>query len=363
MDGSAATRIGVVGAGIRGAMFATAVHQHSEAELIAVCEPVAAVRDRVCGELQVPGYSDLDVMLDRHPELTAAVIATPDFAHREPAVACAERGLHLLIEKPLATTGADAEAIRRATDQSGCRVMIGFENRWNPAFAAVRAQLRSGDYGRVVNQVANLNDTVFVPTAMLSWAARSSPAWFLFPHTLDLALWLSGTQPVQVVARGVRGVLTARGIDTWDAVSASVTMADGSLAVLNSQWVLPVTSPSVFDFRYEVHTEAASFRLDVSDGGATRYDPTGVSYLQFGVHTHHGRLRGAPIDMVHDFVDLVRGRPCDAPDAAYGVGITHVIEAIHHSLDTGAPQSIAFSTTGAPDQSISPQPPIEGARS
>ena len=344
-------------------MFATAVHQHSEAELIAVCEPVAEVRDRVCGELGVPGYAELDVMLGRHPELTAAIIATPDFAHREPAVACAEHGLHLLIEKPLATTGADAEAIRQAADQYGCRAMIGFENRWNPAFADVRSQLDSGDHGRVINQVANLNDTVVVPTDMLSWAARSSPAWFLFPHTLDLALWLSGTQPVEVVARGVRGVLAARGIDTWDAISATVTMADGSIAVLNSQWVLPVTSPSVFDFRYEVHTATASFRLDLSDGGSTRYDPTGVTYLQFGVHIHRDRLRGAPIDMVHDFVDLVRGRPCDVPDAAYGVGITRVIEAIHHSLDTGAPQSVAFSPTSAPDQSTSPHPPTEGARS
>ena len=346
-------RIAVVGGGIRGSMFATAVAQHPEADLIAVCEPAAQPRDQLSGQLSVPGYADLAEMLDSHPELTAAVIATPDFSHRDPAVACAERGLHLLIEKPLATTSADAAAIQRAADRHGCRVLVGFENRWNMKFAEVRTQLRRPDQGRIVNQVANLNDTVFVPTSMLSWADRSSPAWFLFPHTLDLAIWLSGAVPVEVVARGNRGMLADRGIETWDAISATLTMSDGSLTVLNSQWVLPETAPSVFDFRYEVHTETASFRVDLSADGVTRYDPSGVSWLQFGVHEHHGKLRGAPIDMAHDFVALAQGAPLDVPNAAYGLGITAVIEAVHTSLATGSPQPLTLPALNQPSRSTS----------
>jgi predicted dehydrogenase len=333
-------RIGIVGGGIRGSMFAAAVQQHPEARLVALCDPSPAVRQRNADALGVPVHPDLSAMLAAHPDLTAAIIATPDFAHREPAVQCAERGLDLLIEKPLATTTADAQAIVAASEASGSRVMLGFENRWNQKFIEVRQQISGGALGAVVNQVVNLNDTVFVPTQMLSWADRSSPAWFLMPHSLDLAMWLSDTTPVEVFARGSKRILPARGVDTWDAISASFRMSDGSIVVLNSQWVLPETAPSVFDLRYEVHTETATFHIDISDSGVTRYDSTGVSWLQFGVYERHGKLSGVPIDMADDFIALLNGEKRSVPDAAHGYRVTAAIAAVHRSLETGQPQAL-----------------------
>jgi predicted dehydrogenase len=333
-------RVGVIGGGIRGSMFARAVAQHPEATLVAMCEPAAAARERNAHSLGVPVYADLGTMLDAHPDLTAAIIATPDFAHRDPAVACAERGLDLLVEKPLATSVADAEAIVAAVAAGGARVMVGFENRWNPKFLEVRRQLSAGAAGRIVNQVADLNDTLFVPTRMLSWAASSSPAWFLMPHSLDLTMWISDASPTEVFARGTSRLLPSLGVDTWDAVTASFAMSDGSIVVLNSQWVLPVSAPAVFDFRYEVNTETSSFRLGISDSGVTRYDPDGVSWLQFGVYERHGRLRGTPIDMADDFIAWTAGAQDSVPDAAHGLLVTRAIEAVHRSLDTGQPQPI-----------------------
>lgn len=337
---SSAPQVAVVGGGIRGSMFARAVRQHPTARLVALCDPSPAVRERNAAALEVPVHADLEEMLDAHPELTAAVIATPDFAHREPAVQCAERGLDLLVEKPLATTSEDAEAILAASSASGSRVVVGFENRWNPKFVAVRELLGAGTAGSVVTQVANLNDTRWVPTQMLSWAARSSPAWFLMPHTLDLTMWLTGTEPVEVFARGTRRILAARGVDTWDSVTASFAMSDGSTVVLNSQWVLPESAPSVFDFRYEVHTETSTFHFDISHDGVTRYDSDGVSWPQFGVHERRGRLFGIPVDMADDFLAAISGEELDLPDAAYGCRITAAIEAVHTSLDTGLPQAL-----------------------
>lgn len=327
--------IGIVGAGIRGSMFATAVQQNPAARLAAVCEPNAQRREDISKNLGVAGYRDLESMLAGESALTALVIATPDFAHREPALLGIGQGLDLMIEKPLATSGADATAIVEAAEAAGTMIMVGFENRWNPRFAEVRRQLSArGD--RVVNQVINLNDTLYVPTGMLSWASKSSPAWFLMPHSLDLATWLSGAQPVEVFARGRRGVLTGRGIDTWDAITASFAMSDGSLLVLNSQWVLPESSPSVFDFRYELHTESTTYQLNLAHDGVTRYDDAGISWPQFGVYSDHRGLHGGPIDMAADFVAALNGADLDLPDGRQGELITHAIEAVHTSLATGA---------------------------
>ncbi|SDS38026.1 Gfo/Idh/MocA family protein [Microlunatus soli] len=333
-------QIGVVGGGIRGSMFAAAVRQNPAARLEAVCEPDPTRRERIASDLDVATFGDLASMIDSTPELTALIIATPDFAHREVALAGIAAGLDLMIEKPLATTRPDARAIVAAAQAAGTKIMVGFENRWNPRFAEVRRQLAAHP-APVVNQVINLNDTRYVPTRMLSWAARSSPGWFLMPHSLDLAMWLSGATPISVFARGRRGALAAAGVDTWDALTASFTMSDDSLLVLNSQWVLPETTPAVFDFRYEIHTEAASYHFDISHDSVTRYDASGASWLQFGVTEHQGRLRGIPIDMVDDFIASLGGSPLDLPDGPHGELITTAIEAVHDAAESGTPQAIA----------------------
>lgn len=340
-----APRVIVVGAGIRGSMFARAVQQNPLAQLVAVCEPAPAVRERVAGSLRVPGYADVQDALASHPEATAAIIATPDFAHREAATACAAAGLDLLLEKPLATTSADAAAICDATERAGTRTYVGFENRWNDKFVEVHRQLASGRHGAMVAQIVNLNDTVFVPTEMLSWAAQSSPAWFLMPHSLDLAMWFSGARPVDVFARGVRRVLPGLGVDTWDAVTASFSMSDGSVLVLNSQWVLPTSAPSVFDFRYEAHTDAASYHIDIADTGVTRYGAERVDWLQFGVTESRGRLAGIPIAMVDDFLAAVSGADVDLPDARHGQVVTDAIEAVHQSLTSSTPVAVPTGRT------------------
>lgn len=332
--------IGIVGGGIRGSMFAAAVQQNARAHLAALCEPDACRREDLTKALGVHGYPDLASMLAGEPQLTALIIATPDFAHREPALLGIDHGLDLMIEKPLATTGNEAAAIVQAAERRGTMIMVGFENRWNPRFAEVRRQLAaSGD--RMVNQVINLNDTVYVPTGMLSWAAHSSPGWFLMPHTLDLATWLSGAEPVDVFARGRKGALTGRGVETWDAITASFGMSDGSLLVLNSQWVLPESSPSLFDFRYELHTESATYHLNTAHDGVTRFDGTGMTWPQFGVYRDHRGLHGGPIDMADDFIAALNGDDLDLPDGRQGEMITRAIEAIHTSLTSGAVISLA----------------------
>lgn len=333
-------RVVVVGGGIRGSMFAAALQQNPGSELVAICEPRDRVRQQLSQQLGVPGYADLDTLLTACSGLDAAVVATPDPAHADPVVRCARAGLDLLIEKPLATTTEDAEAILQAIESAGVRAVVGFENRWNQQFLQVHRELSSGERGRVVHQVSNLNDTVFVPTQMLSWAGDSSPAWFLMPHSLDLTMWLSGARPVEVFARGVRRVLPALGVPTWDTVTASFLMSDDSVVVLNSSWVLPTSMPSVFDFRHELHTDTTSYQLAISPSGITRYDAQRGDWVQLGVHERRGRLRGIPIDMLDDFVDLLNGQDLDLPDARHGLLVTRSIVAVHASLDSGRPETI-----------------------
>jgi len=326
-------QVAVVGAGLRGTMFGQALSQNPGADLVAVCDPSERARDRAARQFGVSAYESVPEMLKSEPQLDAAVVATPDFAHRDAAVACLESGLDILLEKPLATTLDDADAIVAAEARSGARIMVGFENRWSPRFGVLKDAVSEASGSSIVSQVVNLNDAISVPTQMLSWASKSSPAWFLMPHTLDLAIWISGARPVSVFATSRSGHLASLGVDTLDSASATFEMDDGSYVVLNSSWCQPLTMPSIFDFRYELQTASDVFHVNGASQGVTRVGPSGIQWPQGASIDTAGRVRGVAVDMLDDFVRALRDEPgLDMPSAEEGLIVTRAIDAAHTSL-------------------------------
>jgi predicted dehydrogenase len=334
---SSRLRVGVVGAGIRGSLFTRAIGQHPDAEVVAVCDVNGGAAQRVADAYGLTVFANHEAMLNSSLDLDAVVIATPDFAHRDAAIAAAEAGLSQLIEKPLATTVDDANAIAEAVSAGSGSAMIAFENRWNPRFLSAKALIDSGETGDIRHQVIHLNDTLFVPTKMLPWAGQSSPAWFLMPHSLDLALWLSGKLVTRVYASGVKGYLSDRGIDTWDAIDAVFTLSDGTSVTLHSSWVLPESYPSVYDLRYEAVGTNSAIRVTGADQGVHYFGADRLTWPQHGVYEVHDHLQGIPIDMAHDFVEFALGRTVDVPTLEDGLRITEAIDAVHRSLESGAP--------------------------
>ncbi|TDO56746.1 putative dehydrogenase [Kribbella sp. VKM Ac-2571] len=323
--------IGIVGAGLRGRLFAEALDGQPDVSVVALAEPSAKVAEeaRVTTGLPVTG-SHAELLEAFDPD--AVIVATPDFAHRQVAVDLAEAGKHLLIEKPVATTLDDARAIAAAIHRSGVRCLVGFENRWNPHVVQAKAAMAS--VGEPVTASASLSNSFFVPTTMLSWAAESSPAWFLMPHTVDLVLWLTDRRAVSVSAVGSRGVLAKRGVDTWDVVHALVTFDDGSTATLSSAWTLPDAGDGIVDFRFQVIGTEGSVTADLSHQGLTV-----VSDKYRSVWPLSGRIGrsqvGPAVWMVQDFAaGLVDGGDL-GPGIDHGVLVTQIICAIEDSIRTG----------------------------
>jgi len=180
-----------------------------------------------------------------------------------------------------------------------------------------------------------LSNTYFVPETMLTWAGRSSPGWFLMPHLLDLALWIGGQQqPRSVTARGRRGELAARGVETWDSLHALIDLGGNSLANLQTSWVLPKGRPSIVDFRIDVVGTEGSVSVDHGDQGlhvATKDNFRSLTSLPEDVDgTEHSMAAW----MVRSWArGLLRGEFV-GPDAAHGATITRAVEAVHRSAET-----------------------------
>ncbi len=323
------TRIGIVGAGLRGQLFHEALTALAEVTVVGLCDPSPAARARLASSVQ-PSVA----VVETHEELyalgvDAVVIATPDFAHTEPVLDACAAGLDMVVEKPLAMSVSEATAIRDAVAAAGVRCVVAFENRWNPAF--IRAQEGLADTGSLISQWIRLSNSLAVPTQMLSsWASRSSPGWFLMPHTVDIAMWMSGSSPVSVSAVGRHGALAARGIDTWDVLFAHLRFADGSVAALESAWVLPDGLPSIVDFRYEAVSEGARVEFDAGQQGVriSNTRTTSAGLLPF---TTGGATQGMPQWMIRDVIaGLARGVTV-GPDVEHGLVVTQVVAAIHES--------------------------------
>lgn len=339
-------RVGIVGAGIRGTLYQRALAGVPGVSVVGMCDTSPTARTQAAESFD-------GRVLNSHAELydlglDAVVICTPDFAHREAAVHAARAGLDLMIEKPLATSVEDAVAIRDAVAAADVRCLVAFENRWNPYFVRVRELIDRGDIGAVVAATGVLSNTYSVPMQMLSWAAQSSPGWFLMPHTVDLTLWLCGQVPSSVVAHGHRGLLAGRGVDTWDVLHALLRFDSGTVASLQSSWVLPDNTPVIADFRYEVFGGGGSVSVDMTDQGLHTAGVTDRYRSSWALPVEiDGHEQSMAAWIVRSFVHRLATDQPLGPNAEHGVLVTRIVGAIHRSAQTGEAVAIDSGGTAA----------------
>ncbi|MCE2471852.1 MAG: Gfo/Idh/MocA family oxidoreductase [Anaerolineae bacterium] len=336
------TGFGVIGTGIVGGAWHCHVYHHlPQADLVAVCDLNEARAREIAERYGVPHvYTDYRELLAR-PDIAAVSIATPDFAHREIAVAAAQAGKHILVEKPLATTVADAEAILRAVDEAGVTLMVDFHNRVNPAFVTAKQSVGAGELGELKYIYARLSNTTFVPTQMLPWASKSSALWFLASHTLDMSCWLLEDKPNRVYAVSRSGILCGMGVDTQDFHVAIVEFERGAVVTLENSWILPETEPNVFNLKMEILGSDGVMYLNTSDHRTVeKYTRDGVSLpdtLGFTLDANSTRLSGFVLEAIARFVDAIVD---DAPVLATGAEaalVTRALTAIEESARTGQP--------------------------
>src|SRR4030042_4870713 len=156
-------KFAIIGMGIRGKLFADIISQHQNAELVAVVDLDDKALDKAAKNYGVRCYKDWEELLNQE-ELDAAYIATPDDAHRMPTILAAERGLHILIEKPLATKIEDCFEMKRALEKAGVKSLVAYNNRWNPNFIRAKEAIDAGELGKVISMNVRTINTLYVPT-------------------------------------------------------------------------------------------------------------------------------------------------------------------------------------------------------
>lgn len=310
-------RTAVLGLGLMGHRHAAALAASPGAELVAGIDLDPDARNRFTGTFCVPSVR----MLDEVTGIDAVTVSLPDSAHRAAAVQALGAGLHVLVEKPLATTLDDAQAIVDAAGRAGTVVMVGHTLRFDPRYRGARTAVREGRVGDVALCYARRNSAF---GAAVRYGSTTALPWHVSIHDVDAAAWVTGHRVVDVTARATDRRLGEYG--HLDALGALLTLDNGAPLLLESAWVLPAHLRSGIDSRLEVVGATGSVEVHGLDEGLRIADGAGWEHpdvLRWQAAGGAGPS-GALVSEVAHFVGAATGRfplELDLADALHAVEV------------------------------------------
>lgn len=273
----------VVGVGFMGTLHARTVRGSRLATLCGVVDRDERVAKAVGADMGVPSFTDLAHAI-RETAPDAAIIATPDPEHREPAETLMRSGVHVLIEKPLATTLEDAQAIVGLAEVLGLRIMTGHLTRFYPRYTQAVDAVRSGDLGKPVL----ITTSTWGPKSLGARVSNvTSPLWHLAIHDIDTIQWISGGVIDEI--DGAQTIDSSAGVSVFAATGSLTT---GTSFHLAAGWTLPDTASPRWDLK--VHCERGVVQAAWSNDGVTAYTAESARDMDcIAWPTLYGQVEGA----------------------------------------------------------------------
>jgi len=337
-------KIAIIGAGVWGETHAGIYAEHLGTKNVAICDLNEKRAADVARKYDIPEvYTDYKELLAKSC-CDAVSIVTPDHLHGDIAVACAQAGKDMLIEKPIATSREDVHRIVEAANKHRVRVMVDLHNRWSPPFSAAKDAIESGELGTIQTGYFRLNDIKWVATDMLSWTSESSILWFLGSHSLDTLRWLFDDEVKRVYSVSKSGVMEELGINTTDTYLTTLEFSKGGIAQMENAWITPNGNPCLNDIKCNILGSKGMIAIDASNHNLIqKYTDSTVQVPDVLVrNTIHGKVKGFAYESIRSFADkLISGEPfiVSMEDAAK---TSLAILAIMESADTRMPVDVRY---------------------
>jgi predicted dehydrogenase len=238
--------LAIIGAGRVGLFRGEVAARHPAVEWIGIAEKsqnrAGDVAARIGADFVTGDYRELL----KRPEVNCVIVATDEHLHVEPILASVDRGIPMLIEKPLATDLAQSARVLKAIEDAKLDAVVGYTQRFRRRWLAGKEKVRSGALGDVtlVSTRAFMNRLVAIDNyKRTDDPSTISPMVISGTHALDIVMWyMEAKTPVECWARSVDKVLGPKykGID---ATAGTIMFSDGSMYHLSISWALPVTWP------------------------------------------------------------------------------------------------------------------------
>lgn len=321
-----------------------------------------------------------DVRFDSQAYITAmeemepgdvVTVFTPDDTHFSIAMEAVERGLHVLIAKPIVKTLEEHLTLADAARRNGVIVAMEVHKRWDPMYADARDRIRQlGDFCFFASF---MSQPKYQLHTFRSWAGKSSDiSYYLNAHHIDFNVWSIGhaARPLSVTALGSTGVARSLGIDAEDTITLGVqweNIVSGSVAsaFYTASWIAPksdVHSQQRFYYlgeKGEVQIDQAhrGYTLATDSAGFTSPNPLFMKYTPDaqGYFSGQSGYGYRSIEAFIDAVSQVRAGLTTPTDFRGGLAtvddtvlVTAILEAGRRSLDSGGiPHQIEYASNGS----------------
>ena len=218
-------RAGVIGVGVMGSNHARVFAELPGVEFLGVADPDRIQAHSVAQALGCAEFPDFAALLE------AVSIAAPTEVHQEIALTCIARGVHVLVEKPIASTIEEGRAIVAAARRAGVTLMVGHVERFNPAVQAIKDALRDED----ILSIAITRVGPFPPRM-----SNVGVVIDLAVHDIDLIRWFTDSEIVEVQPQ-----LSSAVAEREDIALLQFRTASGVLAHINTNWLTPFKARDV----------------------------------------------------------------------------------------------------------------------
>ena len=294
-------RFGVVGLGAFAEFQLQALQGIPGVEVVAVASRSEARAREIATLYGVPAAYTSAAGLCAAPSVEAVLVSTEESRHVEPTLAALSAGKPVLVEKPLATSVADALILARAAHDTGTLLLPGHIVRFEPRFFALQRRIAAGDLGRI----AAIHTSRNRPRATQGIYGRCHPALVTAIHDIDAALWMLGERPLSVSG----SQRLEPGPDGVYGVWGTFHFASGAMLNVEATWMMPDDSGLDCADHFAVTATGGVASIDLAASGLRvmtpgHHDVPEMGYQPWG---HDGIAGALQAELMH-FAGLVEGR-------------------------------------------------------
>jgi len=319
--------------------------QIEHAELVAVCDVVATKAERIGRQFSVPHFTEMHEMM-KSVQIDVVVVLTESGNHAEHVIALAPYGRSVVVEKPMALTLDDADAMIRACDKAGVRLFVVKQNRFNVPVIKLREALEQGRFGRLV-----------IGTVRVRWCRPQSyydqdpwrGTWALdggvlsnqASHHVDLLEWMMGdvdsvfakstTALVDIEAEDTAVVLLRFRNGALGVIEATTAARpkdlEGSISILGESGAVEIGGFAVNEMKVWNFVEPCAADASVME----KYSVNPPSVYGFGHQAYYEHV-----------VDCIRNDQQQLVDGLEGRKSLELISAIYESIETGREVALRF---------------------
>ena len=351
-------RIGIIGCGgIANGKHMPALKKQKDVHMVAFCDIIEERAVKAAKDYGTPDaktYTDYKELLE-DKTIDVVHVCTPNKEHSFITIDALEAGKHVMCEKPMAKTYAEAKAMLDAAKRTGKKLTIGYQNRHTPQALYVKQACEEG----VLGDIYYANAIALRRRAVPTWGVflnedeqGGGPLIDIGTHALDLTLWcMNNYRPKMVVGTKYRKLAdqtqTANAWGDWDpkeftvedSAFGFVVMENGATIILQSSWALNILDANEAAFRL-CGTKAGADTVDGARINGVKYGRQYVEKpaLNAGGVAFYDGTSASPSDLdMAQWINAIRtdSDPCVLPEQA--LCVTRILEAIYASSETGKP--------------------------